>query len=419
MIDLKNWAGNHRFAAASLHAPRSLDELRTLVKHSTKLKAIGTRHSFNTIADTSGDLISLEHFDQIDEPDQSRMTVTLGAGVRYGELATFLDERGYALPNLASLPHISVAGACATATHGSGDRNGNLATIVRAMQLVTADGKVRKVSRDTEGDRFNGMVVHLGALGIVTRLTLDIVPTFNVLQHVYERLPLEQLELHFDAITSSAYSVSLFTDWASESINQVWVKQRMTDPGGLDPRQLGATLAGTALHPIASCSPVNCTEQLGVSGPWHGRLPHFRMEFTPSAGDELQTEYFVARRDALSAISAIHSLRSQITPHLQISEIRTIASDHLWLSPCHLRDSVGIHFTWKPEWPAVRQLLPKIEQRLARFGARPHWGKLFSMNGTTLASRYPMMRAFRMLVQECDPDGKFHSDFLGALELRR
>jgi xylitol oxidase len=409
-----NWAGNHTYAAARLHCPETLDELRRLVAESQKLKVLGTRHSFNDIADTKGDQISLEKFDRILGIDAAQNTVTIEAGVRYGTLGKYLHDGGYALPNLASLPHISVAGACATATHGSGDANGNLSTAVAALELLTAEGQRLALSREAQGPEFDGMVVALGALGIVTKLTLKIVPAFQIRQIVYENLPFAQLANHFEQIMSSAYSVSLFTDWQNDRISQIWLKQRVTPEAmpAIAPTFFDATLAPVDRHPITSVSPENCTTQRGQPGPWHERLPHFRLEYTPSCGQELQSEYFVPRQHAAKALQGIAQLHRQVSPHLMISEIRTIAADTLWLSPCRDQPRVGIHFTWKPNWPAVQQILPIIESRLAPFNARPHWAKLFTMNPARLASLYPRLPDFQRLAHKYDPSGKFRNDFL-------
>ncbi len=409
-----NWAGNYTYRAARLHAPETVEQVQELVRRGSKLKVLGSRHSFNDIADTSEDLISLEHFDHVGAIDRERRTVTVEAGVRYGQLCPQLHREGYALPNLASLPHISVAGACATATHGSGDRNGNLATAVAALELVTADGDVVGVSREQHGEQFPGAVVGLGGLGVVTKLTLDLVPTFAMRQDVYENLPLAHLEDHFDAIVSSAYSVSLFTDWQNERVNEVWLKRRVTDgaPLELAPELFGATLAPTHRHPIAELSAVNCTEQMGIPGPWYERLAHFRMEFTPSSGEELQTEYLVPRQHAVAAFRAIDRLRDHVAPLLQISEVRTIAADNLWMSPCYQQACVAIHFTWKKDWPGVRQLLPLIEEQLAPLDARPHWGKLFTMPATRVQSLYAKLPDFQDLLRTYDPQGKFRNAFL-------
>jgi alditol oxidase len=409
-----NWAGNYTYRAACLHRPKTVEQIQELVSRSNKLKAVGTRHSFNDIADSSGDLVSLEHFDQILELDPKHRTVTVEAGVRYGELGRWLHGEGYALHNLASLPHISIAGACATATHGSGDQHGNLATAVSLIEMVTANGEIIVLSREQNSEHFYGAVVGLGGLGVVMKLTLDISPTFEMRQDVYENLPLAQLEDHFDELFSSAYSVSLFTDWRNATFNQVWLKRNVTaeDSFQPEPTLFGATLATSHLHPIASLSAENCTEQMGISGPWHERLPHFRLDFTPSSGEELQSEYLIPRQHAFAALSAIDQLRDHVAPLLQISEVRTIAADNLWMSPCYQQACVGIHFTWKKDWLAVSKVLPIIEERLAPFNARPHWGKLFTMTPEYLRSLYKKLPDFQGLLRHYDPQGKFRNAFL-------
>jgi xylitol oxidase len=258
------------------------------------------------------------------------------------------------------------------------------------------------------------MVVSLGGLGIVTRLTLDISPSFQMQQDVYENLPLDSLNGHFDELTSSGYSVSLFTDWRSPAFNQIWLKRQVPDGVSLKTERelFGAKLATRALHPIASISAENCTEQLGVCGPWHERLPHFRMDFTPSSGEELQSEYILSRQHALSAFQEILQLQEYIAPLLQISEVRTIAEDKLWMSPCYHQDCVAIHFTWKKDWESARQVLPLLEERLAQFEARPHWGKLFTMEPERLQSLYQKLPEFRQLLSHYDPDRKFSNEFL-------
>jgi xylitol oxidase len=416
MSDEWNWARNYRYGASPIREVGTVEEVQEQVMRHRKLKVLGTRHSFNGIADSPAALISLRPFDQI-EVDPERGTVTVGAGVTYGQMCAYLHDRGYAVHNLASLPHISVVGACATATHGSGDRNGNLATAVSALEMVTADGNVKVVSRNSNAtefdeEEFEGMVVGLGALGVVTRLTLDLLPAFDVAQEVYLNLPWESLEAHFDAIVASAYSVSLFTDWKTSGFNQVWIKRRVGDVAPIDLKALGAPPALCNLHPLAELSAENCTEQMGVAGPWHERLPHFRMNFQPSSGDELQSEYFVPRERAIEALQALSQLRDRIHPLLWISEVRTIAADRLWMSPCYGRDSVGLHFTWKKEQEVVEALLPAIEAQLAPFDARPHWGKLFTLKAPQLELLYPKLPQFRQLVQRYDPERKFRNEFL-------
>jgi xylitol oxidase len=415
MDRLSNWSGNIVYSTDHVHEAASIEQIRSLLRTEEKLKVLGTRHCFNSIADSRYNLLSLKPMREI-ALDTAAHTVTVDAGVTYGQLGPYIDSKGFALHNLASLPHISVAGACSTATHGSGEKNGNLATAVSGIEMVTAGGDIVKLSRKKDGENFLGAVVGLGALGVITRVTLDVQPTYMVRQYVYQDLPLEQMKNHFEDIQASGYSVSLFTDWQKQRINEVWIKSRVGSgqPFAAPKEFYGAKLATRNLHPIANLSAENCTEQMGVPGPWYDRLPHFRMGFTPSAGKELQTEYLLPRRNAVDAILAVERLRDQVSPHLLISEIRTIAADNLWMSTCYRQPSVAIHFTWKQDWPAVQRVLPLIEKELAPFQPRPHWGKLFTMPPATLRSRYERFDAFVQLATKYDPKGKFRNDFLNT-----
>ena len=411
---LTNWAGNFEYGTEKIYSAKSVKEVQDFVRNRNKFKVLGTRHCFNKIADTKAEFLSLKALGQVVTLDANAKTATIEAGLSYGQLCPYLDREGWALHNLASLPHISVAGACSTATHGSGEKNGNLATAVSALEMVTANGDLVKLSRSQDGEAFRAAVVGLGALGVITKLTLDIQPRFTMKQYVYEDLPMDQLKGNFDAIESAAYSVSLFTDWQKQRINEVWLKIRMPEQTTFDaPAEFfGGKRATKNVHPIIELSAENCTEQLGVPGPWYERLPHFRMGFMPSAGKELQSEYFLPRNNAIDAILAISRLRDQVSPHLLISEIRTIAADDLWMSPCYKQSSVTIHFTWKPDWPAVQRLLPIIEKELSPFHVRPHWGKLFTISPTDIHARYERMPEFVEACKKYDPHGKFRNEFL-------
>ncbi len=404
-----NWAGNYRYGAERLHRPSSLDELQEIVARAERVRVLGSRHSFNEIAD-SDELVSLAGLpaDVVAEDT----TVSFNAGLTYGELAGELD--GLALHNLASLPHISVAGAIATATHGSGDANGNLASAVAGLELVTSSGELVRASR---GDPdFDGMVVSLGATGAVTRLTLDAEPAYEVRQRVFEGLAWDALYEHFDEITTSGYSVSVFTRWG-EDIDQVWVKSRVTsDPEATPDELFGARAATEERHPILGLDPVNTTAQLGRPGPWWDRLPHFRMGFTPSNGDELQSEFAVPRTHAAAAIEAVRALADRVRPLLQVTEIRTVAADRLWMSPQYQQDTVNLHFTWAPEQDAVVELLGELEPALAPFDARPHWGKLFVGD---VAGLYERLGDFVALTERLDPRGAFQNAWLEEHILQR
>ena len=404
-----NWAGNHTYRAASLHRPASLDQLRELVAGADQLRVLGSRHSFNDIAD-SAVLVVLDGLPAEVAVDHAAGTVSCPAALRYGELARVLAAEGVALANLASLPHISVAGAVATATHGSGDANGNLATAVAGLELVTASGETLAVSR---GDPdFDGMVVGLGALGAVTRVTLDVEPAYQVRQRAFQGLDWERLFERFDEVTSAGYSVSMFTRW-NGPVEQVWVKSRVgSAPEEVRGDLFGAVAATEDRHPILGIDPVNCTRQLGVPGLWSDRLPHFRMGFTPSSGEELQSEYHLPRRHAVAGLRSLLALAGVLQPVLQVSELRTVAADRLWMSPQHGRDTLSVHFTWVPDWTAVRPVLAEVETALAPFGARPHWGKLFLAEAAAIAPLYQRAGDFARLAGRLDPGGVFANDWL-------
>ncbi len=424
---LTNWAGNIAFAAARVHRPDSIGELRKIVSASRKARALGTGHCFNHIADTPEDLVAVGGLPDVIEIDTAAGTASVSAGLRYAEVAEQLHRAGFALPNLASLPHISIAGACATGTHGSGDRNGGLATAVSALRFVTADGDLAQLSRRDDPERFPGAVVNLGALGIVTKVTLDLVPAFDVAQYVYLGLGLERLAAEFATVSGAAYSVSVFTKWAGGE-GAVWLKQHLgsgttaahradgnAGSGPAESQWLGARLATTQQHPIPQMPAGFCTQQGGIPGPWHERLPHFRPEFTPSAGEELQSEFLLPREQAATAIGALLALGDRIAPVLQVSEIRTVAADDLWLSPAYGRDSVAFHFTWVKDAEAVTPVIGAIEEALLPLGARPHWGKVFTMQPARVVQRYERAEDFRRLMDEFDPAGKFRNAYIEDL----
>lgn len=398
-----NWAGNIAYSAREIARPRTVEALRELVAERPLVRALGSRHSFNELADGTGTLVSLEELPA--EITVTGQQVSVPAGMRYGVVAEYLQERGLALPNLASLPHISVAGAVATGTHGSGDGNGCLSTAVAGLELVTSSGGLRQVWR---GDpEFAGSVVALGALGVVTRVTLDVRPTFDIRQVVYLPVPWDVVLSSLDEVMSSAYSVSVFTDWTGDV--QVWLKSTGEPPADL----FGAKPADGPVHMLPGESVAAVTEQGGTPGPWLDRLPHFRLGHKPSAGAELQTEYLVPRGAAREALTRVRAMGERIAPLLQITELRSVAADNLWLSGAYGEDVLGIHFTWRLDPAGVGALLPDIEAALLPLGARPHWGKVFDTGDLT--ARYPRWADFAELRAHHDPHGKFTNPFLDRL----
>jgi xylitol oxidase len=409
----ENWAGTFHYSTNRVLQPETLEEVQKAVTSVSKIRALGTRHSFNGIADSTAAQIStlaLKDF----QLDAAKRTVTVGSGLKYGDLAVQLDGAGFALANMASLPHISVGGSIATATHGSGLRNGCLAKSVSAVEFVAADGSVHTLSRGKDGDSFQGAVVGLGSLGVVTHLTLEVEPSYQMTQVVYQDLSFNELAQNFEAIMNTGYSLSLFTNWQHHEAWEVWIKRRVDQAGVAAPPAMfyGATLAKVKLHPVLDQDAEKTTDQLNDVGKWYERLPHFKMEFTPSTGREIQTEYFVPFESAYQAVLAVESLRDQITPHLYVTELRAIAEDDLWMSMAYERRSLAIHFTWKPQWDAVLKVIPLVEAKLRPFSPRPHWGKVNTLLAAEIEPLYPRVDDFKGLMKHYDPRAKFVNAYM-------
>jgi alditol oxidase len=407
-----NWAGNYTYSTDNLVAPKTVEELQEFIKSYKKAKGLGTMHCFNGIADSKFNQISTAALNKVISLDKEKQTITVESGIKYGEFCEYLDKNGFALHNLASLPHISVAGACSTSTHGSGISNGSLATAAIALEMVNGKGELVNLTKEKNREEFLMAIVSLGALGIITKVTLQVQPTFKMKQVVYQNMPMAALEKDFEKIMASGYSVSLFTDWKNKNVSEVWIKVKSDDVKEFAQEFYGAKLATKNLHPIASADPVNCTDQMGVDGTWYERMPHFKMGFTPSSGKELQAEYFVNIKDAYQAFMAVEKLNQKVAPLLFITEIRTIAADEIPMSPFYKKTCLAIHFTWKQEVDAVMALLPEVEKALEPFGARPHWGKVFTLQPHVLQARIEKLNEFKALMLKHDPEGKFRNDFI-------
>jgi xylitol oxidase len=408
---LTNWAGNVTFDAARVYRPTSVDELASLVAASRRIRAMGSGHSFSRVAVAAGDLVLLDRLPRQVDIDPQGATATVSAGMRYAEVATALHQASFGLANLASLPHITVAGSCATGTHGSGSEVPSLAASVVGLRMVGPDGEVRAVRRDTDPETFPGAVVALGALGVVTALTLAIEPAYQVSQTVRLDVPLDEVQARWDDVFDAAYSVSVFTDYASGTAS-VWLKSRDNRPSS---GWSGGRAATVPVHPVPGMPTEWCTGQLGVPGPWYERLPHFRPDYVPGAGQELQSELFVPREVAADALAAIRGIAARVAPLIHIAELRTVRRDDLWLSTAHDRDAAAFHFTWIDDAGAVRPVLAEVEERLAPLGARPHWGKLTTLPPGRVVAGYPRAADFARLAREWDPGGKFRNPYLDTL----
>ena len=406
---MKNWSGNIEYRPAEIARPSSISELQKVVADSSNVRAYGSGHSFNTLADTDGTLIAFSEFDKNIEIDSSKMLVRVPAGVRYGEVAPKLHANGFALRNMGSLPHITVVGATSTGTHGSGVGNKNLSGSIAEIELITATGDAITLDQS----ELPAARVALGSIGIIHHLTLDIVPTYDVAQTVYFDLPFVQLISNLDAILSAGYSVSVLSMWGDEFVDQVWVKSKIgTNPVLTQNEWFGAKLATRKSNPIREADSAAATEQFGLPGPWFERLPHFKLDFTPSFGEELQTEYFIDRKDAPAALHAIYKIREELSELIMVCEMRTVAQDENWLSEAYGRETFVFHFTWRPNIPAVEKLLLKIEASLEPFKARPHWGKVFTNNAFDFSSLYPKFNSFLTYRGTYDPSRKFVNKLL-------
>ena len=452
--ELRNWSGTYRFTAREVIEARTVADVQRAVAAGGRVRAIGTRHSFNDLADNGATLVSVTAIPPDPVIDEAARTVTAGAGMSYGALAAWLQERGWALGNLGSLPHISIGGATATGTHGSGSRNKILSAAIGGLDYVAADGEPRHVSRADPG--FDGMPVGLGAFGIVVRVTLDIEPSYVVRQDAYTALPWDRVLAELDPVMSAAYSVSLFTDWSGQTLRAAWVKRRVSGSADATPADATPADATPADATPADATPADATPAdarardaetgdtpeeffgarrepgpvrfidapadnltvLGVPGPWAERLPHFRLDATPSNGDEIQSEYFVDRRHGADALDAVRRRARRITPLLLISEIRATAADRLWLSGSCDRETLAIHFTWRNAPDEVDAAVREVEAALAPFAARPHWGKVSHVTAGEVAELYPRLGDARDLFERLDPDGRFGNDRLERLGVR-
>jgi xylitol oxidase len=413
--ELRTWSGTYQFTARTLIAAQTVDDVRRAVSAGGRVRALGTRHSFNDLADNGATLVTVTGIPAEPVLDPTARTVTVGAGTSYGALAAWLQDQGWALPNMGSLPHISVAGATATGTHGSGSRNQILSAAIAALEYVDADGELRWAGR---GDPdFDGLPVGLGAFGIVVRVTLDVQPTYTVRQDVYAGPAWDRVLAELEAVMSAAYSVSLFTDWAGQRIQMAWVKRRLDRTDEAIPEEFfGAPLDPGPPHLVDA--PVDNLTVVGVPGPWSQRLPHFRIDSPPSNGDEIQSEYFIDRADGAAALDAVRRLSPQITPLLLVSEIRATAPDRLWLSGSYGRETLALHFTWR-NWPdQVSAAVTAVEAALAPFAARPHWGKLTHIQAGQPAALYPRLGDARALFERLDPGGRFSNARLERLGVR-
>ena len=408
---MKNWAGNLTFSAKEFIEIDNISKLQQVVSNSQGVKVLATGHSFNAIGDTKDTLISLKNLSNGIEIDSQNAQALIPAGMAYADAARYLESKGWAFSNMASLGEVKIAGAISTGTHGSGSNNGVLSTSVVGLEIVLGSGELLTIDQ-SNSEEFAGFVISLGALGVFTKIKMRIVPSFSVKQFVYENIGIQAVAENFDTVFNSAYSVSYFSNWAKNSTGQIWMKfLDDSSSDNLSDNWLGANQAKAKQHPVKINNPDPCTDQLGISGKWLYRLPHFKLDSSPASGDEVQTEYLVDRKYVKEYIQDLRTIGDEIAPRVYATEIRTIKSDELWLSGAYQRETVGFHFTWKKSDTLV-DFLPRIEEILGKHHGRPHWAKLFSVKSDELSARYPKYSNFEALLKKYDPKKKFRNKFI-------
>lgn len=397
-----NWGGNHTYRAPHIARPTTRPDLQQLVADSDQLAAIASRHTFSAIGDAAA-LVDLSGMSEPPSFDPNTGLVTISGSATYTDVAFALSAAGRALHNLASLPHVSVAGGVATGTHGSGSALQNLASAVESIELLTATGDFVTL-RHGDPD-FEGAVVNLGALGLVTQMTLRTERAYDVAQTVHDGLTWDLWTGSFDEIMSSATSVSVFTRWG-DAPGELWRKQRTDVASPIEGEPFDTSPAITPRHPIPGADAAACTEQSGRPGAWWNRLPHFRADAVPSSGAEIQSECFIDRADSAAALDAMRSIAAQLADSLMVSEIRTIAADEHWMSPCHARASTAFHFTWKLDPKAVADAVELVGRTLTPFGVRHHWGKAMPAEWNASGS-FERHSDFLELKERFDPTDTF------------
>lgn len=399
-IRLHNWGGNFNYSTQNIQYPRSVAEVQQIVKNAGKLRVVGSRHSFSKIADSECTMLSTIGLNKIIGINGSIPSVTVQGGLTYTDLLTSLNTAGFALPNLASLAEISVGGAASTNAHGTGVANQALANHIRSMEIVLANGSLLTIGPNDP--RLKGMAAGLGAFGVVTQLELKLVPAFNITTYTYVNMPVQNSYENFAALQNMGFGVllvNMFTAPDAWNIAIVYARSDANNTAMLTSNLFGGTLVSQTTQP--SYLALLSIAQIGLSG---------------VDGNEIQTEYFVPISKAVEAIKAVTAVANStnIFPSLATAfVIRTIASDDLWMSEYYGNDTmVAIHFSWQNNVTAVEAVLPQLERAMIPYGARPHWGKMFTMEPEDFLPHYPKVNEFKKLAEQLDPKGKFRNEFL-------
>uniref|UniRef100_A0A915D0Y3 FAD-binding PCMH-type domain-containing protein n=1 Tax=Ditylenchus dipsaci TaxID=166011 RepID=A0A915D0Y3_9BILA len=415
---LLNWGGNFNFSTQDIKYPTTTAGVQQLVKECKgKIRPVGTRHSFSEIANTNDTLICLVHMNLILSVDPSVPSVTVQAGITYTDLIPFLQSIGLAIPMMASLGEISIAGAINTAVHGSGAGIGNLATQVLGLQMVLADGSVVQYSKGQNDTELAAATVGLGALGIVTQVTLQAQPTYNLAINVFENMDMSVLDTQLYNITHSGYAINMWSTFGTPGVlDQVWITTKVDSNGvnayGNVSQLYGAPAATAQSSPIAALPPTYVVPQMGIVGPYYERLTDYDLGLSGQEGQQTQSEYYVDFDDFVPALKALQTLSAEINAVVYVALFRITEKDELWMSPQYKKTTMAIHFSWQPKLDQVMALLPKIEAALAPFNPIPHWGKLYTLKPEQYLPLLPKYPEWREQVELHDPTHKFRNKWL-------
>ncbi|KAI1701064.1 FAD binding domain-containing protein [Ditylenchus destructor] len=412
-IFLHNWGDNFLFSTQNIQYPTTVEEVQEIVQNADKVRVVGTRHSFSTCADSPDTILSTLALKNIIGFDDSVPSITVQAGIAYTDLNPYLQYLGFALPNLATLAEISVGGASQTGAHGSGLSNQCLASHIRSLKIVLANGTL--ATYGPNDPELKAIALGVGAFGVITQVELKVEPTFNITNYFFLNMTAQNLYDHFDEIENTGYTAQLFTDFSTPGVwGQIMIMDRSGSNANIGSLQnlYGATRATTKVSPILALPPTYLVDQ-GVEQPWYFGLVDYHLGLSGFDGGEIQSEYFLPYENAVAAIKAVTTLSDLIAPRVHTMLIRTIKGDDLWLSEMYSQSSVvAIHFTWKLNMTAVMEVLPQIEQLLIPYCAKPHWGKVFAQGPETFLHCYPKLADFKQLAEQLDPTHKFRNQFL-------
>ena len=431
MTTWTNWAGIQTCSPAAVEHPANDAELARLVKTASSaghpVKVVGAGHSFTDIACTNGYQVHLDRYNRVILADRETQRVRVQAGITLQKLNLELDQHGLALPNLGDIAYQSVAGAISTATHGTGIRLGGLATQVAGLELITADGSVISCSADEEPEVFNAARVGLGALGILSTVTLQAVPAFN-LRVVNQPMPLDALLENIDEHVESNDHFEFFwvphTRWALTKRNNRTDQPLAPRPRWQELRDdyLMENVAFGAVCRMGRRFP-SLIPRLATALPGSGRVEYvdksYKVFASPRWVHFSEMEYSIPREAAVDVIRRIRSFVETSGLHISFPvEVRFTAPDDIYLSTANgsERCYIAVHVY---QGMPYEQYFRGVERIMDSVGGRPHWGKLHFQTAETLAPRYPDWDKFQAVRRRLDPEGRFANAYtdrvLGAV----